>query len=110
MSRLPVHCLGCGRPTRNGSRCPRCTSGHEAKRGTTAQRFGPGWQRISREVIQRDSGICHICGRPGADTADHLQPRNGQRQDRPADKAELAAAHRACNSAKGARMVGSRQA
>lgn len=107
---LPRPCLGCSRATRHGSRCPSCAGSQERKRGTTAQRFGPGWQRISREVIQRDNGVCHICGRPGADTADHLQPRNGQRQDTPADKAQLAAAHRACNSAKGARMVGSRQA
>jgi len=103
---LPRPCLN--HPTRlvrGGSYCAECLKANERKRGTTSQRFGPGWQRISREVIQRDNGICHICDLPGADTADHLQPRNGQRQDTPADTAELAAAHRACNSAKGAHVT-----
>jgi hypothetical protein len=57
-------CLGCGTPTMGG-RCPAC---RPALRGTTVERFGPGWARISRLVIERDGGICHLCGRPGADT------------------------------------------
>jgi 5-methylcytosine-specific restriction endonuclease McrA len=99
---LPRPCLGCGRATRYGSRCRSCAARHEHRRGTTAQRFGRGWGRISREVIERDGGICHLCGRPGADTADHLQPRGGVLQTHPADPALLAAAHRACNSRRSA--------
>lgn len=103
MSRLPRPCLGCGRVIRSGSYCAECDP--QAKRGSTRERFGPGWARISRDVIRRDGGICHLCGLPGADTADHLIPRRGQPQYREADMRELAAAHRACNSGKGARTV-----
>jgi 5-methylcytosine-specific restriction endonuclease McrA len=101
MSRLPRPCLGCGVVVRSGSYCRLCDP--QNARGTTTERFGPNWTRISREVIARDGGICHICGLPGADTTDHLNPRRGERQHREADKRELAAAHRACNSRKGAR-------
>jgi len=103
--RLPVPCLDCGAPQTAGSRCVRCRRANERKRGTTAQRFGPGWGTISREVIERDNGVCQLCGLPGADTAHHLEPRRGQPQARPADKAMLAAAHRRCNSRKGARTA-----
>lgn len=101
MSRLPRPCLGCGGVIRSGSYCARCDP--QGRRGTTSQRFGPAWARISREVIERDGGICHLCGLPGADTADHLVPRMGRHQAEAADKRLLAAAHRSCNSRKGAR-------
>lgn len=68
------------------------------------KRTGRPWQRIKARVIRRDRGICHICGRPGADTADHLVPvaRGGAWYD----PANLAAAHRRCNLSRGARSVG----
>lgn len=68
------------------------------------KRTGRPWQRIKARVIRRDQGICHICGRPGADTADHLVPvaRGGDWYD----LANLAAAHRRCNMSRGARSVG----
>jgi hypothetical protein len=48
-------------------------------------------------VLARDRGICHICGRPGADTADHLDPVSEHGPGiPPLDR--LAAAHRSCNS------------
>jgi 5-methylcytosine-specific restriction endonuclease McrA len=37
-------------------------------------RTGSHWRRIKARVIRRDHGICHLCGRPGADTADHVIP------------------------------------
>jgi 5-methylcytosine-specific restriction endonuclease McrA len=37
-------------------------------------RTGRPWQRIKARVIRRDGGICHLCGQPGADSADHLVP------------------------------------
>ena len=37
-------------------------------------RTGRPWSRFKARVIRRDHGICHICNRPGADTADHLTP------------------------------------
>ena len=35
-----------------------------------------GWQQQQRaqRVIRRDNGICHVCGQPGADQADHVVP------------------------------------
>lgn len=37
---------------------------------------GSGWseQRRARDVIRRHRGICHVCGEPGADQADHVVP------------------------------------
>jgi 5-methylcytosine-specific restriction endonuclease McrA len=85
-------CLNCGVST-TGSRCPSCSRGH---RGTTAERFGSGWTRISRLVLERDHHICHICGLPGATTVDHLVPRAHGGDSSDTDL--LAAAHRSCNS------------
>jgi 5-methylcytosine-specific restriction endonuclease McrA len=61
----------------------------------------PIQDRISRAVIERDGGVCHICGREGADTADHLVPRSVGGDS--TDTSLLAAAHRGCNSRRGAR-------
>lgn len=93
-------CLGCGQIIPRGSYCSRCQRGVEQRRGTATQRMGSGWNQISRRIISRDNGICHICGLPGADTADHLVPRAKGGTNHPSN---LAAAHRACNSRKGTR-------
>ncbi|WP_268746906.1 HNH endonuclease [Tomitella biformata] len=44
--------------------------------------------------------MCHLCGKPGATTADHVQPRSlggGDGLD------NLRPAHKACNSSRGNR-------
>jgi 5-methylcytosine-specific restriction protein A len=33
----------------------------------------PGWDQLRRAVLERDRGICYRCGRPGADTVDHIR-------------------------------------
>lgn len=65
-------------------------------------RTGRPWQRIKRRIIRRDGGICHLCGQPGADTADHLTPfaQGGSTRDD-----NLAAAHTRCNRIRGDRPV-----
>ena len=68
-------CLDCG-VLASGSRCGPCGRAQDRRRGTSVERFGAGWGRISRQVIARDQGICHLCGESGADTADHLVPRS----------------------------------
>jgi 5-methylcytosine-specific restriction endonuclease McrA len=55
------------------------------------------WPKLSKFVIARDRGICHICGLPGADTADHLDPVAERGPGLPPPD-RLKAAHRACNT------------
>lgn len=51
----------------------------------------PGWRATVQRIIRRDGGICRLCGKPGADTADHIRPvaQGGGHGD-----ANLQAAHR----------------
>jgi 5-methylcytosine-specific restriction endonuclease McrA len=53
-------------------------------------------------VLERDGGVCHICGQPGATTVDHLTPAYLGGGD---ELENLAAAHVTCNSSKGARVA-----
>ena len=66
-------------------------------------RTGRPWTRVRARVIRRDGGVCHLCGQPGADTADHLTPvaHGGALYD----MRNLAAAHVECNRIRGARPV-----
>ena len=64
---------------------------------------GRAWAALSKAVILRDGGWCWLCGRQGADTADHVIPfsRGGVGMD----ITNLRAAHRSCNSRRGNRLV-----
>ena len=73
------------------------------------KRTGRRWREHTvPAIIRRDGGICHLCGRHGADTADHLipwakfPPPQRHLADRPAN---LAAAHRRCNRIRGDRTI-----
>lgn len=35
---------------------------------------GSRQQKRARFVLHRDDGVCHVCGKPGADEADHVIP------------------------------------
>lgn len=48
------------------------------------------------------SDVCHLCGKPGADSADHVIPYAEGGGD---DVANLRPAHKACNSKRGTRSV-----
>jgi 5-methylcytosine-specific restriction endonuclease McrA len=82
-------------------RCPICTKAQQAIRNADPKRrayLNPQYRRQSKR------GTCHLCGREGADTRDHLVPlheqikRWGEVRDH-----RTAPAHRACNSGRGAR-------
>ena len=105
MSPIPKPCLGCGRPTRAGSRCPPCAKNHGTRAGytwTEQQRRAavvrqwramhgdvcPGWQRRAHTVVP-----------PNVLTADHVRAvADGGAQSGP-----LTVLCRSCNGAKGAR-------
>jgi hypothetical protein len=53
---------------------------------------GALYRRIVKAVISRDFGVCHICGHPGANSADHLVPVT-ERPDLALNAANLKAAH-----------------
>jgi 5-methylcytosine-specific restriction enzyme A len=96
---------GCPKLILFGARCPEHKRQHnrqrELQRGDRHERgYGSEWTKLSREIIRRDEGICYLCGLPGADTADHVVAKARGGSD---DPSNLRAAHRACNSAKGAR-------
>lgn len=62
-------------------------------------------ERLKPAVLRRDHGICHLCGHPGADSADHLLPRKYGGKD---TLANLAAVHHdappKCNRIRGDRL------
>lgn len=60
--------------------------------------------RALRAAVLAASTTCHLCGRPGADTVDHLVPVR-RRPDLCFDPANLRPAHRGCNAAKGDRLL-----
>lgn len=67
------------------------------KKGSTRR-----WRKLRAAVLARDRGICHLCGRGGARSVDHLVPRAHGGSD---DMANLAAAHLSCNSERGSRVA-----
>ena len=53
-----------------------------------------------REILRRDGFICHLCGKRGADTVDHLLPVSKGGND---SSDNLRAAHLSCNASRGNR-------
>lgn len=62
------------------------------------RQYGRRTQALTREVLRR-STVCWLCGKDGADTADHVVPvaKGGAVYD----LANLRPAHRSCNSSRG---------
>lgn len=70
--------------------------GGRTRRGGTST----NWARIRKQVLDRDMNVCHLCGGEGADSVDHLVPYSWGGDE---SLQNLAAAHRTCNSRRGAR-------
>ena len=49
-----------------------------------------GWANTKARVLERDAGVCHVCGNHGADQVDHVIPVS---QGGSHDDANLAAIH-----------------
>lgn len=79
-------------------RRPRVESRDRLDANQRRGRGGRPWRRIRGAVLEA-SQVCWICGKPGADTVDHLDSLalHGE----PLDPGNLAPAHRACNSRRG---------
>ena len=61
--------------------------------------YGRSWARVRRAVLARDCYRCHICGLPGADSVDHLDPVATHGPAIPPLN-RLAAAHVGCNGSR----------
>lgn len=61
-------------------------------------RTGRPYRRMRAQILAEDD-TCWICGKPGADTIDHLLPIS--RGGSVLDKKNCLPAHQACNSARG---------
>ena len=106
MSGLARPCLDCGVLIRSGSRCKRHQKAHEEqRRPSSAERCGPGWAAVAKQVLWRDRYECQLrlpgCTRV-ATTADHVIARS---QGGTNDLENLQAACARCNSAKGAKAA-----
>ena len=64
-----------------------------------AGRSGKNWAAIRKRVLET-SDICALCGKPGADTVDHIIPRSIA-PELAEDITNCRPAHRSCNSSRG---------
>jgi 5-methylcytosine-specific restriction endonuclease McrA len=67
-------------------------------------RAGHRWRTIRAQVLEQ-SNVCHLCGKGGADTVDHVIPLSVA-PELAHDMANLRPAHKSCNSRRGARPMG----
>ena len=47
------------------------------------------WRKVRAQVLERDRGICHVCGEPGSDQVDHLVPWHLTHDDSPDNLAPI---------------------
>lgn len=66
--------------------------GPENKRPERFGAQGAIWRRIVAKVVERDSGICHICNHAGAKSGDHVIPVT-ERPDLARSASNIKAAH-----------------
>lgn len=93
-------CIETGCPIlTEGTRCP--AHQQELDRARNAQ---PARQprRTRAYRANPSTGVCHICGKPGADSRDHVIPLAAGGSNTPDN---IRPAHLACNSKKGYRVA-----
>lgn len=94
---MPAHaCRICGRITQH-PRCPDHPAPQHRGPSSIATRQ-PSWRKTRQRILNRDHHVCQLCGKPGADSVDHIQPVSRGGTD---DDANLQAAHMDCNRIKG---------
>lgn len=96
MARASKICPHCPNP----QPCP--THPKKAWDGSTRRQrtrlSGSAQQARTRRIIDRDNGICHVCGEPGANQADHKVPLS---EGGPDTDANMGAIHaRPCHAEK----------
>lgn len=65
---------------------------------------GRAWTALVQRVIAEELGICHLCGKPGADSGDHIIPASKAPHLR-YERSNVRAAHRRCNAERRDRPV-----
>lgn len=68
------------------------------------------WSRTVARVLRVKGTVCHLCGQPGADTADHIVTvaearQRGWTRSRTNALANLEPAHQSCNRARSTKPV-----
>lgn len=79
-------------------RCPRCTSRHLVDLPCWAGRYA---QRVTARVLAEQGNVCWLCGKAGANSADHVVPRAHGGTDEMSNLRPACVAP--CNSARGMR-------
>jgi len=91
MPRAPRRCprAGCTELIRGRKYCPAHTETWQgSERGRVTSTYA--WRRLRDRILDRDKGVCYLCGRGGADTVDHVTSVARGGTDHPAN---LAAVH-----------------
>lgn len=111
MGNFPKPCLECGRLTEGGSRCRGCAEERDRVRAAVMPKrvyknkpkrahYSGDYQKRAAEV-RKNAVYCHLCG----DGARHNDPWTADHLIAGDPASPLLAAHRSCNSRRGAKPL-----